>query len=383
MSRKLNKINRKQFYLSFISTTPDYLKEIVQHFSMGFIISSYKNLFNKIYKPTKFLTRKIMIANILVSLIGVITIAYAQYKTILLVFGGSILIGTLMSIIQSLGMIFQRVQNLLLSFGGFHNDLLYINNLREFLETQEVEGESENESSFNAVKLVAENLCYKVGDRTIIENINFEFKSNTIIGIKGSNGVGKSTLIDIIQGIKKQTSGDLFINGINSSEITEKKRLHLCQTLRQNPPRYEFTLNDNIAISDYKKLSKGNVVEHINSYDPDSFIFNKDIDIKTMLGEWYENSKQLSGGQWQLIGLFRLLYRTSPVYLLDEPTNNLDSKSIQLLKKIIAKASKKSLIIIVSHDESFLEDICTRIYNMKWNELSLVKDLEKELVTSK
>jgi len=380
LSKSLNIINRKQFYLLFISTTPEYLKEIVQHSSMGLLINSYKRLFKEIFNPIKSLSSRIMVVNVVTSLLGIITIIYAQYNTILMVIGGSMLIGTLMSIFQSLGVVFQKLQNIILSFSGFHNDLLYIDNLREFLELKERPSKIISTNPIYNISIRANNISYDIEGKSIFKNINFEFEKGNIIGIKGQNGVGKSTLIDIIQGIKKQTSGDLYFNEINSENIAEKDRLELSQTLRQNPPKYEFTLEDNIAISNYQKQNI-DILDYIKSHDPNSFILKEAINLRTMLGEWYDNSKQLSGGQWQLIALFRLLFKDSPIYLLDEPTNNLDSSSIQVLKNMISKVSENALVIIVSHDNSFLNDICTQTYNMTKNELAMEKGVKKVAVT--
>ncbi|APC65580.1 hypothetical protein AAV35_14150 [Salimicrobium jeotgali] len=105
----------------------------------------------------------------------------------------------------------------------------------------------------------------------------------------------------------------------------------------------------------------------IYGFDKDSFIFQEQFEEETQLGEWYRNSNSLSGGQWQKIGLYRLIYREAYIYLLDEPTNNLDKKALENFKDFLDPIRHNSLIIIVSHDEHFLAQNCTEIYEMSEN----------------
>ena len=367
LSKKINKHSREQFYLLLISTTPEYLKEIIQHSSMNYIVESHQKIFKKIYNPIKSLSFKSTIATVITSLIGLIAIGYAQYETILLVFGGQILIGTLMSILQSLGIVSQRINGLIMTLGGFHSDWLYVNNLRDFLSTESNTNQAKQKQIIPAqVSITARNLTYSINGVTIFENLNFHFPAGSIIGIKGENGTGKSTLLDIIQGFRKQTSGELYFNEDLSTDIPDNERVRLCQTLLQNPSRYEMSLGENVGLADSEKYKNHSnyIINYIYQMDQDSFILDKNIKKETLLGNWYEESQQLSGGQWQRIALYRLLYRNAPIYLIDEPTNNLDQNALELFESMIKSISRDTLIIIVSHNENFLSKNCSQIYSM-------------------
>jgi len=374
LSKNINKFHREQFYLLFISTTPESLKEITQYSSMSYIVESYQKIFKKIYNPTKSLSLKVTIATMITSLLGVLAIGYSQYKTILLVFEGQILIGTLMSILQSLGIVFQRMQGLIMTFGGFHNDWLYVNNLRDFLSIESSKNDSRLTNPVeSSVSITAKNLTYCVDGVTIFENLNFHFSAGSIIGIMGENGTGKSTLLDIIQGLKKQTSGELYFNDMLTTDILDTQRVKLCQTLLQNPVRYELSLSENVGIADSEKYRTygSDILEYIYHIDKESFVFDNNIKKETLLGNWYDESHPLSGGQWQRLALYRLLYRNTPIYLIDEPTNNLDENALYLLEDFIKSLSKENLVIIISHNTNFLSKNCSQIYTMSKQKMSL------------
>lgn len=380
LTKDMNKHERKRFYLLFISTTPQYLKEIIQNRSIPYLVKSNQKIFKTIYNPSKNLLKKAAIAVTFTSFLSIIAIGIAQYNTILLVFEGQILIGTFMSIIQSLGMVSQRINGLIMTLGGFHSDWLYINNLREFFKKDSDVQENIAKTSISLpISISAKNLSYSIEGQDVFNNLNFNFQEGSIIGITGANGAGKSSLLEIIQGIRKESNGTLYFNNKASNTFQDYQRADISQTFFQYPARYEFTLGENIGISDIKNYvnNKTEIMKHIAEIDPDSFLLESSITEETLLGEWFEESHQLSGGQWQKIALYRLLFKKSPIYLIDEPTNNLDKNSLKLLENIIRKVSPQSLIIIVSHDIEFLSNNCTDIYLLEKNGLNV---LNQELI---
>lgn len=72
----------------------------------------------------------------------------------------------------------------------------------------------------------------------------------------------------------------------------------------------------------------------------------------------------MSGGQWKKIGIYRLFFKNSPIYILDEPTESLDAEAVNDLIRIMNGLSKDVTVIVVSHDTTFLQKICTEVYEM-------------------
>ncbi|WP_409294012.1 ATP-binding cassette domain-containing protein [Peribacillus sp. SCS-26] len=365
LSKKLNKKFREQFYILFIATNPGNIKEIVEHRSMDYLISLHSNLFKSIFNLTRKLAIKENISNFSISLISLASITFLEFKIIMKALRGEILLGTLTSILQALNSVAGGIYSLIMSLSNFYNDWLYIDYLRSFLKKDQIKLES-GHYNFKKICLEARNLSYIKNGKIIFENVNFKFNSGKIIGILGKNGSGKTTLLEIIHGLKTQSSGDLLFNDIPSTILNDFERITISQMLHQSPSKYEFSLRENIGISNIDQLGKEkNIMNHVKWLDPNSFLSKANYSEAIRLGEWYEDSKQISGGQWQSLAIYRLFYKDAPIYLLDEPTNNLDFQSILNMSSIIKKAaSENSIIIIVSHDDNFINHICDEIYTM-------------------
>lgn len=371
LSRKLNRPYREQFYLQYISTTSTYLKEIITNNSMGRLISNHKNIFNKTYKHQKSLMQKEYFTNLALSLLSFIVIGYLELRLIFMAISGEILLGTFTSLLQAINSVSVGINSVILIFSNFYGDLLYVNNLKSFLDIEEeVNSKNIRIDSHEVIEqknfiLRLENVSFDFNEKMIFSDLNFEFHNKKIYGILGENGSGKTTLLEIIQGIKNPSNGRILFNDLNIIEIEKNKRFQISQMLFQNPSRYEFSFEDNIRISDTKKSTSENIFDYINKVDPENQFKSMFSSGDEKLGEWYEDSRPLSGGQWQSIAFYRLLYKSVPIYLIDEPTNNLDFYSIQKMKNALKKVKSQGfLIIVVSHDLSFMEDICDEIIDM-------------------
>ncbi|WEG13653.1 ABC transporter ATP-binding protein [Pullulanibacillus sp. KACC 23026] len=368
LNLQLNQLKRKRFYILFIVTTKEYIKEIIEYQSINYLINMHFKLFRNIFIPTRSMAALQRKLNILLSLLSVGIIGFIEFQVIKLAIVGKILLGTMNSLLQSLGQVSGGVQKLIISFSGIHNDILYVDNLKEFLNDKIEEVQPDNKRIGGKVNIIGKNLTYSIGEKIVFKNLNFKFSSGSVIGIMGDNGVGKTSFLEIILGIKEQSNGQLYFNNFLSNEISGHQRVEICQMLHQRPARYEFNLEDNIKISDINNEININELESfIRELDENSFSLK--MDKKTMLGEWYSNSTNLSGGQWQKLSLYRLFYKKASIYLLDEPTNNLDSESIRDLEDMIRKIGRDTLLIIVSHDFKFLYNVSDELYRINLNGL--------------
>lgn len=372
LAKKLNRPYREQFYLQYIATTSSYLKEIVTNNSMGRLIKDHKSIFNSTYTHQKNLMKKEYFVNLILSLLSFIVIGYLELRLILKAVSGDLLLGTLTSLLQAINSVSVGINTLILILSNFYGDLLYVNNLKKFLDTEdEVAYKHQSSTSSQYFKkknfsLKLKNISFHIDNKIIFEDLNYEFNNKKIYGILGENGSGKSTLLEIIQGIKVPSSGEILFDGKNINNMEKNERFQISQMLFQNPSKYEFTFDDNIRISDTQKLDPEDIFEYINELDSENKLKSLFSSSDERLGEWYEDSRPLSGGQWQSIAIYRLLYKSVPIYLIDEPTNNLDYIAIQKVKNIFKKIKNTgALIIVVSHDLEFIEDMCDELINME------------------
>ena len=191
-------------------------------------------------------------------------------------------------------------------------------------------------------KLVAElsHVSKKFGERQVIDNFSCRIQRGDKIGLLGPNGAGKSTLLKIILGEMAPDSGEIKLGTKLSVAYFDQLRAQLNE---------EATLADTISQgSDYIEI--GGVKKHIISYLGD-FLFAPERSRSPV--------KSLSGGERNRLLLARLFSRPANVLVLDEPTNDLDIETLELLEDLLAEYD--GTLFLVSHDRAFLDNVVTQV----------------------
>lgn len=235
------------------------------------------------------------------------------------------------------------------SFFEFYNNRKSMN----FFRVQKEENyENSIISEEKKIKIILDNMSFNYDEQSrVLENLTYNFSNNCIYGISGKSGSGKSTLIKIIMGLLEPLKGNVYI-----SDLKNKYDIRKHQNIFGYVPQSIFLINDTI---------ESNIALGENQNEIKSLEMKKSLELTSLSEllnitevEKYKISEQganLSGGQTQMIGIARAIYRNPKILILDEPTNNLDSitkeKFIQNLKKI----SENRICIIVSHDSELLK----------------------------
>ena len=191
-------------------------------------------------------------------------------------------------------------------------------------------------------KLVAElsKVSKQFGDRKVISNFSCRIQRGDKIGLLGPNGAGKSTLLKIILGEMQADSGEVKLGTKLSVAYFDQLRAQLNE---------EATLADTISQgSDYVDI--GGAKKHVISYLGD-FLFAPERARSPV--------KSLSGGERNRLLLARLFTRPANVLVLDEPTNDLDIETLELLEELLAQYD--GTLFLVSHDRAFLDNVVTQV----------------------
>ena len=181
-----------------------------------------------------------------------------------------------------------------------------------------------------------------------LDNVSLEIKSNSIVGIVGSTGAGKSTIVDLLSGLLTPTSGQILIDQIplrnNNIETWQKSLGYVPQQIFIA----DDTITNNIALGirsediDFEKVKiaakKAMIYDFIMEELPNKF--------NTTLGE---RGVRISGGQRQRIGLARAFYSDPPIIILDEATSSLDTITEKGIIDSLKKISFNKTLIIIAH----------------------------------
>ena len=203
---------------------------------------------------------------------------------------------------------------------------------------------------------------YKSGDTTVkaLKGIDIEFRNSEFVSILGQSGCGKTTLLNIIGGLDRYTSGDLIINGKSTKEFKDNNW------------------------DAYRNYSVGFVFQNYNLIPHQTVLSNVELALtlsgvskeerrkraiealqKVGLGDQINKKpNQMSGGQMQRVAIARALVNDPDILLADEPTGALDSKTSVQVMEILKEISKDRLIIMVTHNPELAEKYSSRIVKL-------------------
>ena len=188
--------------------------------------------------------------------------------------------------------------------------------------------------------------------RWAIEDINFQISEAGVVGLLGSNGAGKSTTMNIICGVLKQTSGEVYINGINTLKEPVKAR-KMIGFLPQKPPLYpDLTINEYLRFcAEIQWMDKKKIKSAIARAEERCGITH----MKDRL------LRNLSGGYQQRVGLAQAILHDPKFVVLDEPTNGLDPDQILEVRQLIKDIAIDRTVMLSTHILSEVQATCSSI----------------------
>ena len=200
---------------------------------------------------------------------------------------------------------------------------------------------------------------YVSGDEKVeaLKGINLRFRESEFVSILGASGCGKTTLLNIIGGLDRYTSGDLIINGKSTKDFKDRD----WDAYRNY--KVGFVFQSYNLISHQTILSNVELALTIGGISKKE---RKERAIKALeevglKGQIHKKPNQLSGGQMQRVAIARALVNNPDIILADEPTGALDTKTSVQVMEILKKISKDKLIVMVTHNPELAEKYSSRI----------------------
>ena len=188
--------------------------------------------------------------------------------------------------------------------------------------------------------LKVENLSHRYSVQWAIRDINFEITQNGVYGLLGSNGAGKSTTMNIICGVLKQTEGNVFIKGIDMRDNPVEAKRHI-GFLPQKPPLHtDLTVEEYLTycarLRQIARAEEGKVVDEVLARCGISHFRKRLI-------------HNLSGGYQQRVGIAQAIIHRPDFVVLDEPTNGLDPNQILEIRHLIKAIAEECAVVLSTH----------------------------------
>ena len=210
--------------------------------------------------------------------------------------------------------------------------------------------------------LTLKNITKIYKDKKIFQNAKFEAKPGEIVLLTGKSGIGKSTLLDIISGIKEYDSGTYYYQGV---EIFPKNDEKMSAFRNQ---AIGYILQDFALIEDYTVMN--------NILLPT--LYNNKMDKKTaekkarnlaerfdLIGLFDKKVKRLSGGQKQRVAIIRSLILDPQIILADEPTTNLDHENFEFIMETFKELKESGKIVIIATHDHRIHEIADVVYQVE------------------
>lgn len=291
----------------------------------------------------------ILIANIVFILVGARLYMAEEVNFLNLIFPIAIFISSFgpTSALASLG------NNLVLTFACGKRVMSL---LREAPAVDEVT--NKNEVSYEKIDLTDVEFSYD--DTELIKDFNLSSRLNQVVGLEGKSGCGKSTVLKLIMRFFDPKEGSISLNELNLKDINSRNLRDNISYVAQESHLFKGTIRENLLVAN-ESATEIDLIEATKKANIYDFIMSLDHGFDT---EIVKDKALLSTGQIQRLALARMFLRDSKLYILDEPTANIDAYNEGIILKSLYEEKDDKTIFISSHRKSTLR-ICDEVINMQ------------------
>lgn len=345
---------RMQLYLETVLAREDHAKE-VKLFGLGpLFLRRYRDIFNKLYREDRNLTIRRDTWGFFLGLIATVTL-YGAYAWIALsAIATRITLGQMTMYLMLFRQGQSAVSAILSAVGGMYEDNLYLSTLYDYLETP-VDNDKgaavRGPDPHDGIRFEKVSFTYPGAEQPTLVDIDLHIRSGESLALVGENGSGKTTLIKLLTRLYAPTSGRILLDGQELREWDEAALRDRIGVIFQDFTRYQLMLGENIGAGDVRHFEdearwrdageKGMAAPIVETL-PEGY--------RTPLGKWFNDGRELSGGQWQKIALSRAFMRSrADILVLDEPTSAMDASAEATIFEHFRTLTRGRIAILISH----------------------------------
>ncbi|HEY2028054.1 MAG TPA: ABC transporter ATP-binding protein [Myxococcales bacterium] len=348
---------RRQNYLEWILTRDSHVKE-VKLFNLGpLVLSRYRALFDKFYAEDRSLALRKGAAGLALGFVSLVAFYGAYAFMAVRAALGFITLGDLTLYLSVFRQGQSSIQSALASIGSLYEDGLFMSNLFTYLDIETGGEEPRSNPPLQPARAAAQEIefrdvsfRYPGSEKWVLRGVNLKLAAGEKLAIVGENGAGKSTLIKLLMRLYDPTEGAILYGGVDLRDMDPRDLRDRIGVLFQDFVRYQWTARENVgvgwvsAIDDVARIERA-----VDDGGARPVIEELPQKIETMLGGWFEEGQELSGGQWQKLAIARAFMRDSEVLVLDEPTAALDAEAEHELFLRLQRLAAQRTAILISH----------------------------------
>ncbi len=348
---------RRLTYMEYVLATDEHVKEVKVLGLSPLFLGRYREIGDRFYQEDKSLAIRRSIWAYLLSLLatGTFYVCYAVMGIGAAV--GRITLGNLTLYIMAFRQGQQAFQSCLTSIGNMYESNLYMSNLFEFLsiptQTSNPPSPSGRGAGVREEGIHFEDVGFKYAGKDVwaLRHISLTIPKGQSLALVGHNGAGKSTFIKLLCRLYDPTEGRILLDGKDLREWDIEILRKRIGVVFQDFNQYQLSFKENVGVGSVWHLEEQDrIVRAVERGGATEVLGSLPKGVETPLGRWFNDGVELSGGQWQKIGLSRGFMREeSDILILDEPTAALDAEAEQAVFERFRHLTKGKTSILISH----------------------------------
>lgn len=353
MEKEQLRDNRKKDYYRDVFFNDNVQFEVKLNNIGSYFIGKYKEMWRKLYKINKAEDVKHNIINTLIMIVNVSSEFLVLTVSVFDVVNKHIGIGDLQYNLSMVSRLRSQSQMLMNKVNKFLSDNARLIELQEFMEIKpEVEKSGTLKPSNNPkIEFCNVSFRYPNAEQYVLKDCSFTIEPHEKIGLIGLNGAGKSTIIKLMFRFYDPEAGCIKLDGVGLKEYDIYALRKVFGVLFQDYVTYCLPLREIIALSDFdERFNDDKLKKACDISGASEVIKDWEKGFDSVLGRYYaDNGKDLSGGQWQLVGLARAYFKDSEYMILDEPSAALDPISEDRIFEQLYHLSEGKSLVTISH----------------------------------
>lgn len=349
---------RRLNYLEYVIGNDEHAKE-VKLFGLGpLMLERYKKFAETFFVEDRKLAVSRAGWTFLWSLISTGTF-YACYVAVALgAAAGRVTLGEMTLYVVAFRQGQGAFQAILSALGGMYEDNLYMANLFEFLDMptarpakRVIAGDGQPVRAEKGIRFEGVGFRYPGKKEWALRGVSVFIPEGQSLALVGQNGAGKTTFIKLLTRLYEPTEGRVLLDGRDLADWDEVDLRRRVGVIFQDFSQYQFALRENVGFGSVEHLADdariGRAVERGGARE---FVASLTAGLETQLGHWFNDGAELSGGQWQRVGLARAFMREeADILVLDEPTAALDAEAEHAIFERFRTLARGRTAILISH----------------------------------
>jgi ATP-binding cassette subfamily B protein len=346
---------RELNYIEQLLTMDDAVKE-VKLFELGdSLLKTHTETFERAYNEDAALARRRTFYGVIWGTLSVLAYYGAWIWVIGKTVAGALTLGGMTFYLTLFSQSQGTFQGMLDNVGRLFENGLFLKNLFDFLGLEPkiiaaVAGPRPAEDPARGIEFEGVWFKYPNGERWILEDFSLKIPPGEKLALVGENGAGKTTLIKLLTRLYEPEKGRVLLHGVDLRHYSSEELHRRIGAIFQDFVKYQRTLRENVGFGAVEKVGDLAAIEYAAKRGgADEIARALEHGYETRLGRWFDDGRDLSGGQWQKVALGRAFMRDGEVLILDEPTSSLDAEAEAAVFERLKELSAGKTALLVSH----------------------------------